>query len=151
MGNNAHVNPTDIYWRAAAGIAAVDLLEAAGYSVEVVAWWRSENSYPNKDRDWDCFASIRLKDAGEVLSVESLANGLSGWYFRTVMFAVLRSKVGWTCGLGRTRPTIEGYEEHLDVSQGTRKVFMGSPTTREEAVAAALKLIAEVQRDDAPQ
>ncbi len=75
---------TGLYWRSAACAAAADILEAAGYTVDIWAWCngvRVFRQFPNQ------FTGVRLKAAGQPLDLDVLCNATSHWFTWNCLFA----------------------------------------------------------------
>lgn len=92
-----------VMWRGAAAVALAKVLESAGYRVEL---WGAIVGQVYTDRTWMLMAT-RLKEARSPIDEATLANAVSGWFYRTVGF------VGYHCshqkretqyGLGPVRP-----------------------------------------------
>lgn len=121
---NCNVDHEDILWRGAASVALTKILENAGYRVEVWSCWASRDMYDkdlkgNRSPAPNMFAAVRLKMPRERLDVGTLINGVSGWFFRTVMFAASNladQQPGW--GLGRAA-TITPYVHRITESPAT--------------------------------
>ena len=85
------VSPTDILWRGAAAIAMADILERQGFSV---ALWAVQCSCPYGDDQYRRLTvAIPLKDHGDRLDLSTLVNTVSGWFYRSVLFTLVRSLV----------------------------------------------------------
>lgn len=104
---SASYDSEDILWRGAAAIALTHHLEAKGYTVEV--WVVNGSSlflnHPHKKVMTGC----RLKRHSDPLDVSTLINGVAGWYYRTVVFTMLRTigkkeEEATHPGLGRPAP-----------------------------------------------
>lgn len=76
--------PHSVFWRGAAAIAATDLLEQAGYMVELIMWCHGTSVYSHP-RDHQ-LTLLRLKEAGQPLDMQALCCGLSAWFLRVVVF-----------------------------------------------------------------
>ncbi|MDZ4819196.1 MAG: hypothetical protein SGJ20_09515 [Planctomycetota bacterium] len=146
IGGRQDVTADEMFWRGAAAVAAADLLEAAGYSVEVVAWSRAEHVFPSGKTD--VFVAYRLKECGGTLDIDSLACGLSCWFFRTAVFSARVN--GWDRALpragcvGGSVHKIGGWDKYLDVSEGTRTISMPVVTDRESAIKAAREILSQL-------
>ena len=88
------VRPQDIFWRGAVSILLTNLLEQAGYDVELAAGWKVINMYGKKDPRGrvrrgtgdGLYHTLTLKPAGRPLDEGEVANALSGWCFRSLWF-----------------------------------------------------------------
>ena len=83
-GGNAHVKPDDLLWRGAIAVAIADILEARGYRAEILAYDCGSGVFISGD---DEVQAVWLKRSHDPMDIATLANGVSGWYFRTIMFA----------------------------------------------------------------
>lgn len=73
----------DLMWRGAAAIILTELLERAGYRVELWAHCYSTKAYSDSTA---CMLMARLKGLDEPLDSSSLVNATSGWLYRTAWF-----------------------------------------------------------------
>ena len=80
-----NVEHNDILWRGAAAVALTDILESAGYRVELVAAKYVTCAYDDTRRG--LAAAVTLKRPGDPLDIATLAAAVSGWAYRTVWFA----------------------------------------------------------------
>jgi hypothetical protein len=83
---SARVRPEYIMWRGAAALVIADLLESAGFNVEIVAAFRSYKAFRNGN---NYFLAYRLKRPDQPLDLATLVNAVSGWFFRTVVFQTM--------------------------------------------------------------
>jgi hypothetical protein len=81
FADSASVAGGDIFWRGAAAIATMDLLERAGYTCEVWTWQVSRNIYAPPYRS--ALQACRIKKAGDPIDMALIVAVLSGWFFRT--------------------------------------------------------------------
>ena len=90
VGGNCSQRSMDLLWQGAAAIAATEILEEAGFRVRLIASQRSHHVWASKSGghfDTDGAVSVVLKNAGDPLDKSTLANAISGWYYRTMYFA----------------------------------------------------------------
>ena len=86
MTTSGATDSARVLYRGAASIALTQMLEDAGYRVEL---WVGDygTSYGST-----CGAEVVcMKRAGDMLDVSSMVNVLSGWFYRTVLFAAIAS------------------------------------------------------------
>jgi len=83
ISTSAFVNHDKILWRGAAAVLLTELLERAGYRVELWAATHCLRAFHN-GRSFG--AAVRYKCAGDPLDVSTLINGVSGWCYRTMFF-----------------------------------------------------------------
>ncbi len=156
-GNTGGFTADQIFWRGAAAIAAVDMLEEAGYQCEVWVWNHAmgcfggssyggnrKGSYTSSTGGSSFFFSAKLKDCGDPLDRDRLTNALSAWFFRTVIFGMRDVVQSRRFGSGSSYPILGKWADHIDVTEGITKIEMGAPTNREAAIAAAKKVIEDV-------
>lgn len=88
----------EILWRGAAMVLLTELLEQAGYRVELwTATW-CKNAHRNGR---GCCIATNYKRSGDPLDVSTLINGVSGWYYRTIFFGSYNISDSAPCnGLG---------------------------------------------------
>lgn len=85
-GARGHVHNEDIMWRGAGGIVLTEMLEQAGYRVELWGARFGEDVYEgNVEFPYNAYA-INLKRGEEMLDSSSLINSISGWGYRTAGF-----------------------------------------------------------------
>lgn len=92
-----------ILWRGAAAICLTNLLESAGYRVEL---WVADRSADVFVESFDyCLITCLLKACNAPVDPSSLINAVSGWFFRSAFFASL-GLFGMNVqnNLGSTRP-----------------------------------------------
>ncbi|MBA3482387.1 MAG: hypothetical protein H0T51_11280 [Pirellulales bacterium] len=96
VGARNDKTPEQIFWRGAAAIVLTELLEAAGYRVELWAVNYTEGIYGRAAAD-DLFQAVCLKRTSDPLDTATLVNTVSGWFYRTVIFQA-RHAAGPTSG-----------------------------------------------------
>jgi len=79
----------ELYWRGVVGVVVADLLEKAGYQVELWAMNPTKSTYISGKGH--CSALL-LKDANGPVDLDALCKAISAWFYRTFWFT---SKV-WT-------------------------------------------------------
>lgn len=103
-GGNAGTSPEALLWRGAACTVLADRLEAAGYRTEIMAYDYGERVFCSGDNE--CQA-VWLKRSQDPLNLSTLINGVSGWFFRTIMFG------GYSVCPGQTPTKTLGVERVL--------------------------------------
>lgn len=76
-------SPESILWRGAASIILTELLEEAGYRVEL---WATEAKRAYTSEEDDSCMAVCLKRTTDTLDVSTVVNAVSGWFYRTVVF-----------------------------------------------------------------
>jgi len=106
IGANCGSNSTELFWKGAAATILADSLEMAGYSVRIIAYWRTLAPF-SKTKKYDYGREVEqyviLKDYGATLdkTVLATATGLSG-FFRKYFFQ----------GLGLCPEKVNGWLGH---------------------------------------
>ena len=139
--------PFGIFWRGAAAIAATDILEQAGYMVELIMWCKAYSVYNNSGPTFmnRQLTYLRLKEAGQPIDMNALCCGLSAWFLRVMLFGSFH--------LATRRPVSIGCLDFnilpIDIAQldmeGAMHVFVPVKVKNHtEAVEAARKVVMEV-------
>lgn len=82
---SAMYDAMDVLWRGAASVVLTEILERAGYRVELWVMQHCVNSYPRAYGVGQCTA-VRLKRGSDPLDVSSLINATSSWSYRSLFF-----------------------------------------------------------------
>jgi hypothetical protein len=83
MATSCNRGAEEIMWRGAAAVVLAKILEDAGYRVEI----HVANTVMRAFKCGDHFSVYcRAKRADQPLDIATLANTVSGWFFRTVVF-----------------------------------------------------------------
>lgn len=82
-----NVSAQDILWRGAASILLTEMLEEAGYRVELWSAHHVSRAYAVKPGSFA--GACLLKGPSNPLDISSLLNAVSGWFHRTIEFADL--------------------------------------------------------------
>ncbi len=85
VGANCQVPHLDILWRGAAAIVMAEVLERAGYAVEIWAVWHTRGVFPLGKTN-SAVVAAQLKAPQDALDPSTLVNAVSGWFFRTAFF-----------------------------------------------------------------
>lgn len=75
--------PEDVIWRGAAAVVLANLLENAGYQVEL---WAADYSRRTYKDGASRFTGVCLKRADQPVDVATVINAVSGWFYRLVFF-----------------------------------------------------------------
>lgn len=70
------IGPHVLFWRGVTAVVLADILENAGYRVELLACRSTSH----------IMQVLQLKAFDQPLDIPNVINGLSGWFYRTVMF-----------------------------------------------------------------
>lgn len=84
-----HTNSTGVFFRSAASIAMSDILEDAGYSVEIWIWSRGLNVFPEPDSEQ--FIACKVKAAGEMVDYDALCDAMSDWFCTQAIVGAIAS------------------------------------------------------------
>jgi len=85
LGANCNMNADSLFWKGAVCVRLADLLESAGYRVEIIGYSHASNTYTSGVRNY--YVEVPIKEATEVLDIDKLAfvTGLAG-FFRLYIF-----------------------------------------------------------------
>lgn len=83
MTTSSSKSPESILWRGVASVLLTELLESAGYRIELWAACHATRSYYNNDPH---ASAVCLKRGSDPLDQSTLINAVSGWSFRTLFF-----------------------------------------------------------------
>lgn len=84
ISGNGGASGDSLFWRGVAAVCLTNMLENAGYSVEVISYDGGIRSFLGGDGS---FFAVRLKEQGQPIDLAMLVNGTSPWYFRGAFFA----------------------------------------------------------------
>lgn len=141
VGALCNVSHDDILWRGAAAIVLADLLEKAGYRVELWSASQTTQTYENGEGS---FNAVRLKDAGEPLDISNVVNGIAGWFLRTVVFqsrAVHTVRIPGT-SVGATKAISIDDEPIREIVGNSRSVIIDGVWSKAAATAFVRRTIA---------
>lgn len=133
---------TDLFWRGAAAIAVADILEDAGYNVEIWMWNHGYSVYPGKNGGQ--FTSCNLKQAGEVIDMNAMAHALSGWFLRLGVFGSFATCPVKPNSCGGMCYDLGEWRKYMEVSEGIREFGMPIVKAKKPAVEAATKILDEI-------
>lgn len=151
IGGNFDVSSLQMTWRGAAVIAAVDLLESAGYSCEVIAWNRCERFYSDPVMN-TVFSAVKIKSAGDPVDLNSMVNSLHTWFFRRcIRQARTACPFGKGYGFeynctGRSEDDIGSWIQYIDSDPNHPVYQMPVVLSEAEALEAAATLLAQVEQ-----
>lgn len=139
-----------ILWRGVASVCLTELLEAAGYRVELVACNFVDDAYESgggyDEKQHRHCSSVRLKEPNEPLDVATLVNSVSGWCFRTLFFASLfQAQYRPTDWMGRPRLFKKGEFILPYITQDEKVLISQNLTCHEEAVEWVRGSLAELE------
>lgn len=83
IGSPYYYTPEQIMWRGIAGILISDILEDAGYRVEFWAARQGNSQYGTGEK---LLTYTLLKESHGPLVKSLIVSGLSGWYYRTIVW-----------------------------------------------------------------
>lgn len=149
VDTTANTSHESLFWKAAAMCAAVDLLENAGYCVEVWAYSRANSVYKNPEmhRSFICW---RLKEAGNVFDPVAVVNGLSVWFLMNAVYGSMPA-AGPCKGLGDSEQWLGSFINTIDSEFGGA-VSVGFPNVYgfDGAVETVKAVIESVNRRQLP-
>ena len=129
---NARITPREIIWRGIVAIVLTEVLESAGYRVELWAYEAATKCYTDGTDD---LIAARLKSLAEPLDRSTLVNAVSGWFFRTIVFAELsQSHDGRTLCDGYGRHRLPESDELCDVTHDPETLVVQDIWNRRDAI-----------------
>lgn len=143
LGKTGGYSAEEIFWQGAAVVAAVDLLEQNGFSVEVNMF--NIATYTYRTPPYESFVFCPIKEAGTEVNLDQLASSLSAWFFRNVVMAsrsIHDPTVSGTGGSTQMNPS--AYAVHMGTDSGCIPVQMESVASKEYAIRAVKKVIDQV-------
>lgn len=136
MGGNCNATVEEIAWRGVAAVALTEILEKAGYRVELFAYNFGTNS--SKEH---VFQTICLKRSGEPLDVGRVINGMSSWILRTWVFAHCNA-VGFSPY--RTSHTSITPEQLSEITEQDFHLIINNVTNQAGAVAKIIDTVSKL-------
>jgi hypothetical protein len=133
----------EVLWRGAAAIILADLLEAAGYRVELwaVNYCKTYDGGGYVDMR-DALQAVRLKASESPVDVATLVNGVSGWFYRTVLFQSYHViPVKTQEGLGHPVTITEETEIVRELAGNARVVVIDNVWSRTAATAKVREVL----------
>jgi hypothetical protein len=116
-GALSNVDPMDILWRGAAAICLTNILENAGYRVELFSCSHARDVMDVGKDTWIKTIAVNLKRSSDPVDLSTLVNALSGWWFRQAIFRA-RFKTQGKMQRGRMGYTLTMDERVLDQVTG---------------------------------
>ena len=139
--NSCMWTPEQIFWRGAGASAAVDLLEAAGYSCEVWVYYNTSGCFESHTTP-NGFIACRVKSAGETFDIDTMVTATSGWFFRTVAFSLIKHDPARSYyHLGSPIDNLGEFADVVDPAPGTVPVCMPVVSTESRALEEARKMV----------
>lgn len=133
LDGNCEVSANDVGWRGAGTVAICDVLEDAGYMVDLHLWCLGVNVFGSPHTKQ--FTTMNLKAPGEAPDAVGLVNVLSGWFMRTALFGsfCVGPKVR---ALGGARNELGDWDEYM-ITDGDLRLDVPIVTSEDKAVEAA--------------
>lgn len=146
IGARYHVTNEQLFWRSAAAIVAIDLLEESGYSCEVWAYRIGEETYT----DYKCpqhFAALRVKDAGEAVDIDLLAKATAPWFFRSALWGSYSHAGKVEDGFGKSVELNKErwFGRHCNVDRNLERVWAPFTMNKQDSIEATRKMLESVQ------
>lgn len=109
-------NKSGVFFRSVACIVLADILESKGYGVEIWAWCAGGNVFPRgQDKQ---FNALQVKRSDQPLDKDTLANVLSAWFTRYVIWGSWNANPVQPISIGYAKYGIaEGEEGCYDPSK----------------------------------
>lgn len=145
VSTSACRKPEEILWRGAAAIVLADLLEKAGYRVELVACNHVSWAYRNDDGG---FQAVTLKHAEQPLDIAAVVNGLAGWFFRTVFFQAYHvdRPAEVELNYGNPRPISPNLEPVREIAGNSHVEIIDGIWSRPAAVAKVRQVVEKLNQ-----
>lgn len=138
VASDSSIENVDVFWRGAVALALTDFLEYQGYRVQYWVFRRSGEAYVDGR---DQTLAVRLKDFRDPVDVGRIAVGVSGWFYRSIMFQ-LQGR-GATDTMGLAQPLDPAECALLTGSRPDETVLVVPEVFDEEAARAALASLVE--------
>ena len=141
ISGNCNVNPMDLLWSGAASIALTEILENAGYRVELWAATTGSKCFLNGNR-YTTFTC--LKESTDPVDTAAIVNGVSGWFFRTAIIGMMEcQKNKHTINHGYAQKLQKDMLEHIDCEDG---FLINQCSSQYEAVAVARYILDQIAK-----
>lgn len=142
VGGTYDVSATAMLWRSAAAVAVIDVLEQAGYAVELWMYNQADHAYQNRE---NVFMACKVKECSDVLDKGQIINVLAPWFFRTLNFACRHiAPIQPYDSYGSSIHSRAGFEDVFDTAPNCPAYEMRCVTTQRDAIAEAQRLLSEV-------
>lgn len=147
ISTRCDIKPRDIQWRGLVAFVLADLLESAGYRVQIDAYNFVHHAYGKGQRANGFFGGTPGDTAGLIkytikpydrpLNISTLLSAVSGWFYRTAFFAALFAQ-GWkpediASGLGLPRPLSD--KRLYEIADNERVIHVRDVWNKEAAEA----------------
>jgi hypothetical protein len=145
LSTSASRDAADVLWRGAAAIILSDLLETAGFRVELWACNYVKNGYTIPKEN--AFQAVKLKASESPVDIASLTNGIAGWFFRTVVFQSYHVPPDATpnSSLGTPQRITEELEQVKQIAGNARVLTVDDVWDKGGAAALVKQVMAEME------
>lgn len=146
MATACSVSANDILWRGAAAVAMANVLENAGYRVELIAAVTLGDLISNSREVGAVHAmsAVTLKRPEQPVDLASLTNWVSGWAFRTIWFSLFNQHGVPEMGYGSPANTSDT-PELLDVlTPDQDRLVVSNCWSYDDAVRVAREQLAKI-------
>lgn len=134
-----------IFWRGAAAAAACDLLEEAGFSVEIWIWCAGTRVYTSPMDEQ--FTGLILKRAGDPLDILQVIQGLSAWFLDVGIFNSFATSKNKPRSLGRMNYELGAWVKYIEPDPTSTSVLhMPVVWSKEEAIIAAKNSLEHIEQ-----
>lgn len=131
LDSSANVNPSGLFFRSTAAIAATDILENLGYSVEIWVWCRGERVFPEPDSNQ--FVGVQVKSTGDPIDKNALCDTLSAWFTSEAIYGCFAAcpikpvSLGCPIEANESAKTIKDcgigdWAKYLDIQEGVTAI-----------------------------
>lgn len=134
-------HPETVMWRGAGAVAIADILENAGYNVDMHIWCRGSSVF--QDRYSGQFTSINIKKPGEPVDVGGLITILTSWFTRAVVFGSFCCADARNSSYGGMVNRLGSCAKHMAMA-GDGVVYMPIVNNFDGAVGAVASVLQEL-------
>lgn len=134
-----------VFWRSAAAIAATDLLETAGYTVELWMWCLGRYVYP--DPFHRQFTTCCLKAAGASVDIDLLCDTMSRWFTSKAIFGSFQTCPVKPKSIGSMDFNLGKWKSYMDITPNVREVHAPIVWGEDATIKAAQKIVKEATED----
>jgi hypothetical protein len=134
-----------VFNRSVSAIAVSDILEAAGYSVEIWAWCLGSRVYRHPTSAQ--FSCTCVKASGAPMDLDALCDSLSLWITYQIIFASFAvSPFGEPKCIGGMERVLGPWEKYMQVSENVIRLYQPKTYSMKETLDSAVDMLTKVER-----
>jgi hypothetical protein len=144
-GTSAYQDHREILWRGAASLCLANLLEAAGYSVEIWTCDSMDCAFKNGDA---ILNATKVKRADQPLDTATIVNSLAGWFYRTVTFEshyTVEGRRDVVTSMGYPKALSAASPELQQITEGADTIVVDGVFDRSAAIELVRSVIASLE------